>query len=65
MSDDIYDYHFVSQGKITIPSMDDSEEMIATDVSKVSKGLKSRKKYKIARDPFECENGYTFIFTLP
>ena len=30
--DDIYQYNFVSQGKITIPSMDDSEEMANTDV---------------------------------
>ena len=30
--DDIYTYNFVSQGKITIPSMDDSEEMGLTDV---------------------------------
>ncbi|XP_059351928.1 myosin heavy chain, muscle-like isoform X18 [Daphnia carinata] len=29
--DDIYTYNFVSQGKITIPSMDDSEEMANTD----------------------------------
>jgi myosin heavy chain 6/7 len=33
LSNDIYDYHFVSQGKITVPSMDDSEEMMFTDVS--------------------------------
>ena len=33
LSDNIYDYHFVSQGKTTIPSMDDGEEMAATDVS--------------------------------
>jgi hypothetical protein len=32
--DDIYVYNFVSQGKITIPSMDDSEEMGLTDVRK-------------------------------
>jgi myosin heavy chain 6/7 len=30
--DDIYVYNYVSQGKITIPSMDDSEEMGLTDV---------------------------------
>jgi len=30
--DDIYTYNYVSQGKITIPSMDDSEEMGLTDV---------------------------------
>lgn len=33
LSDDIKDYHFVSQGKITIPSMDDSEEFGFTNVS--------------------------------
>lgn len=33
LSDNIYDYTNVSQGKITIPSMDDGEEFIATDVS--------------------------------
>ena len=32
LSENIYDYHFVSQGKTTIPSMDDGEEMAATDV---------------------------------
>ncbi len=30
--DDIYTYNYVSQGKITIPSMDDNEEMGLTDV---------------------------------
>lgn len=33
LSDDIYDYHFVSQGKIEIPNVDDAEEMRLTDVS--------------------------------
>ena len=33
LSDDIYDYHFVSQGKIEIPNVDDGEEMRLTDVS--------------------------------
>lgn len=33
LSDNIYDYNNVSQGKITIPSMDDGEEFAATDVS--------------------------------
>ncbi|XP_055948536.1 myosin heavy chain, muscle-like isoform X5 [Argiope bruennichi] len=31
LSDDIYDYHFVSQGKIEIPNVDDAEEMRLTD----------------------------------
>lgn len=33
LSDNIYDYYNVSQGKITIPSMDDGEECTLTDVS--------------------------------
>ncbi|KAG1661470.1 Myosin heavy chain, muscle [Nymphon striatum] len=32
LSNDICDYHFVSQGKTTIPSVDDNEEMSFTDV---------------------------------
>lgn len=32
LSENIYDYHFVSQGKITVPNMDDGEEMYNTDV---------------------------------
>ncbi|GFV63845.1 myosin heavy chain, striated muscle [Trichonephila clavipes] len=35
LSDDIHDYHFVSQGKIDIPGVDDAEEMQLTDVKKV------------------------------
>ena len=33
LSDDICDYHFVSQGKTNIPGVDDGEEMDLTDVS--------------------------------
>lgn len=33
LSNDIHDYYFVSQGKTTIPSMDDGEECMLTDVS--------------------------------
>lgn len=33
LSDDIYDYNFVSQGKTTIPNVDDNEECALTDVS--------------------------------
>lgn len=32
LSNDVYDYHIVSQGKTTIPSVDDNEEMLITDV---------------------------------
>ncbi|XP_050734448.1 myosin heavy chain, muscle-like isoform X2 [Eriocheir sinensis] len=31
LSNDIYDYHYVSQGKVTVPSIDDKEEMQFTD----------------------------------
>lgn len=37
LSDNIYDYYNVSQGKVTIPSMDDSEEFTLTDVSSAPK----------------------------
>jgi hypothetical protein len=30
---DIYEYNYVSQGKITIPNVDDDEELQLTDVS--------------------------------
>lgn len=33
LSNDIYDYFNVSQGKITIPNVDDGEECTLTDVS--------------------------------
>merc|ERR1719431_348552 len=33
LSNDIYDYHFVSQGKITVASIDDAEEMEYTDTA--------------------------------
>lgn len=33
LSNDIHDYYIVAQGKTTIPSVDDNEEMLITDVS--------------------------------
>lgn len=35
LGDDIYVYPFVSQGKITVPSIDDFEEMKMTHVRKL------------------------------
>lgn len=35
LSDNIYDYPTVSQGKLTIPNVDDGEELELTDVSKL------------------------------
>lgn len=32
-----YDFAFVSQGEITVPSIDDQEELMATDVSNDTK----------------------------
>lgn len=32
LSNNIYDYHIVSQGKVTVASIDDAEEMTLTDV---------------------------------
>lgn len=32
LSDNVHDYHIVSQGKISVASIDDSEEMNLTDV---------------------------------
>jgi hypothetical protein len=58
LSNNIYDYHIVSQGKTTIPSVDDSEEMGFTEVS--SKAF--MEKCRIAYVPpvfiavFFCQN---------
>lgn len=35
LDEDIYKYHYVSQGKITIPGIDDAEEAKLTDVSMI------------------------------
>ncbi len=37
LSNDVYDYKNVAQGKTTIPNVDDGEECTATDVSKQHK----------------------------
>ena len=33
LSNDIHDYHYVSQGKVTVPSIDDKEDMMFCHVS--------------------------------
>lgn len=33
LSNNVHDYYFVSQGKTTIPGLDDGEELLITDVS--------------------------------
>lgn len=39
LSDNIYDYNNVSQGKVTIPNVDDAEECELTDVSNSTSAL--------------------------
>jgi len=36
LTDNIYDYHIVSQGKVTVASIDDAEEFSLTDVIALS-----------------------------
>lgn len=36
-----YDYPFISQGQISVASIDDQEELVATDVSTLSKERES------------------------
>lgn len=33
LSENVYDYTFIAQGKVTIPGLDDGEELSLTDVS--------------------------------
>lgn len=42
LSNDIYDYNVVSQGKTTIPNLDDGEEFCLTDVSSPFKGRRQK-----------------------
>lgn len=42
LSNNIMDYHFVSQGKTTIPGVDDKEEFLITDVSQTLRGREHR-----------------------
>ena len=41
LSDNIMDYHVVSQGKTSIPGVDDGDELIGTDVRKIAIGFPS------------------------
>lgn len=36
-----YDFHFVSQGEISVASIDDGEELMATDVSLITRVVNS------------------------
>ncbi|XP_068914290.1 myosin heavy chain, muscle isoform X8 [Tenebrio molitor] len=49
LSSDIYQYHFVSQGKITIPNVDDAEELMLTDQAFDVLGFTQEEKDNIYR----------------
>lgn len=60
LSNDIYDYYNVSQGKITIPSMDDGEESTLTDVS----GPRDSSRSHILQPPLLFFYKYHYVFML-
>ncbi|KAK3868076.1 hypothetical protein Pcinc_026511 [Petrolisthes cinctipes] len=47
LSDDIYDYHYVSQGKVTVPSIDDGEDMQFCDDAFDVLGFSKRDKEEV------------------
>jgi len=47
LSDDIYDYWWVSQGKVTVPSIDDKEDMMFADEAYDILGFTKEEKYNI------------------
>merc|ERR1719385_601726 len=47
LSNDIYDYWWVSQGKVTVPSIDDKEDMMFADEAYDILGFTSEEKYNI------------------
>merc|ERR1719232_199883 len=47
LSNDIYDYWFVSQGKLTVPSIDDKEDMMFADEAYDILGFTNEEKYNI------------------
>jgi len=47
LSDDIYDYWWVSQGKVTVPSIDDKEDMMFADEAYDILGFSNEEKYNI------------------
>ncbi|XP_032591842.1 myosin heavy chain, muscle isoform X3 [Drosophila grimshawi] len=49
LSDNIYDYHIVSQGKVTVPSIDDNEEMNLTDQAFDILGFTKEEKENVYR----------------
>merc|ERR1712042_412029 len=47
LTDDIYDYWWVSQGKVTVPSIDDKEDMMFADEAYDILGFTAEEKYNI------------------
>merc|ERR1712170_40778 len=57
LSDDIYDYSYVSQGKVTVASIDDNEELEMTDSAFDIIGFSNQEKwdcYKITAAVMSC-----------
>ena len=59
LSNDIHDYHFVSQGKVTVASIDDKEDMQFTDVSSMlfSRDIFSAAKETVKQWKYDCRAG--------
>ncbi|XP_032307552.1 myosin heavy chain, muscle isoform X26 [Drosophila ananassae] len=49
LTDNIYDYHIVSQGKVTVPSIDDAEEFSLTDQAFDILGFTKQEKEDVYR----------------
>ena len=47
LSDDIKDYWYVSQGKLTVPSIDDKEDMMFADEAFDILGFSNEMKYDV------------------
>jgi len=50
LSNDVRDYHYVSQGKITVPSIDDKEDMQFADEAYDILGFSSEEKYNVYKN---------------
>merc|ERR1719158_1364397 len=50
LSNDILDYWYVSQGKLTVPSIDDKEDMMFADEAFDILGFTQEEKYKVFKN---------------
>merc|ERR1719328_314987 len=50
LSNDIYDYWWVSQGKVTVPSIDDKEDMMFADEAYGILGFTNEEKYEVYKN---------------